>query len=95
MKKASFLKNNDYFCSMNIWFTSDTHFSHANITGPKISKWKSGYRIFDSVDEMNKNITESFNKYVKEDDILYHLGDFCFGAHNRTPFYRDDIIYTF
>ena len=70
---------------MNIWITSDTHFSHTNIAGPKISNWKSGYRIFDSVHEMNKNITETFNKYVKEDDILYHLGDFCFGGHNKTP----------
>ena len=91
MKKVVFSKNNNYICRMNIWFTSDTHFSHTNIAGPKISNWKSGYRIFDSVHEMNKNITETFNKYVKEGDILYHLGDFCFGGHNKTPIYRDSL----
>lgn len=74
---------------MNIWFTSDTHFSHANISGPKVSTWKSGYRTFDSIHEMNKSLTDSINKYVKEDDILYHLGDFCFGGHQKTPIYRN------
>ena len=76
---------------MNIWFTSDTHFSHTNIAGPKVSKWKSGFRTFDSVHEMNKTLTDTINKYVKEDDILYHLGDFCFGGHQKTPIYRQSL----
>ena len=60
---------------MNIWFTSDTHYSHSNIAGEKVSNWKNGYRNFESVWEMNKSLIDSINKYVKEDDILYHLGD--------------------
>ncbi len=70
-----------------IWFTSDTHFGHTNIAGAKCSKWKGGYRDFDSVEEMN--IVKTINKYVKWDDVLYHLGDFCFGGHRNTPRWRE------
>lgn len=72
---------------MNIWFTSDTHFGHTNIAGPKISNWSSGYRDFNSVHEMNMALVNGINKYVKEDDILYHLGDWSFGGvHNILQF---------
>lgn len=74
---------------MNIWFSSDFHFSHKNIAGSKISRWTSGYRTFDSTHDMNKTLVETINKYVKEDDILYFLGDFCFGGHDKTPTYRN------
>lgn len=42
----------------DVWITSDTHFSHTNIAGPSVSSWKSGYRNFESVHEMNKALTE-------------------------------------
>ena len=68
---------------MNIWFTSDSHYGHTNIAGPKVSRWQRGYRDFNSVWEMNKSLIDGINKYVKEDDILYHLGDWSFGGiHN-------------
>ena len=54
---------------MNIWFTSDTHYGHTNISGPKISNWSSGYRDFNSVHEMNMALVDGINKYVKEDDM--------------------------
>ena len=76
---------------MKIFITSDTHFSHPNITGPKISRWESGYRDFDTIQEMNKTLVEGINKHVKEDDILYFLGDWCFGGHEKTPLYRSFI----
>jgi calcineurin-like phosphoesterase family protein len=76
---------------MKIFITSDTHFSHSNIAGAAVSRWKSGYRTFDSVHEMNKTLTDTINKYVGEDDILYHLGDFCFGGHRKTPIYRQGL----
>lgn len=28
------------------YVTSDTHFNHGNITGPKVSKWTSGIQGF-------------------------------------------------
>ena len=51
-----------------IFFTSDTHFGHSKsfITEP---------RGFKTVEEMNEAIIERWNKIVKPDDIVYHLGD--------------------
>src|SRR6185436_10528233 len=71
-----------------IWFSSDWHIGHTNIAGPKISQWKEGYRNFNSVEEMNYTILNSINKYVKPEDTIYFLGDFCFGGHQNTPDYR-------
>lgn len=75
----------------NIWFTSDLHYGHSNIAGPQISRWKSGYRNFNTVHDMNNTLANTINKYVEEDDILYFLGDLCFGNHKRTPLYRESI----
>jgi calcineurin-like phosphoesterase family protein len=76
----------------NIWITSDTHFGHTNIAGPKISSWSSGYRNFNSVHEMNMALVDGINKYVKEDDILYHLGDWSFGGAQNILQFRKYIV---
>lgn len=55
----------------NIWFTSDTHFYHKNII-------KYCYRPFNSVEEMNQSLIDNWNNVVKENDIVFHLGDFAF-----------------
>lgn len=52
----------------NIWLTSDTHFNH-----DKDFIWKA--RGFTNIHEMNEAIIENWNKVVKSDDIVYHLGD--------------------
>lgn len=75
----------------NIYFSSDFHLNHSNICGPKISQWKSGYRDFDTLDQMNQTILQNINKTVKFDDTLYFLGDFCFGGHEKTPHWRNQI----
>jgi calcineurin-like phosphoesterase family protein len=77
---------------MNIWFTSDTHFGHKNITGASVSNWKDGYRTFNSIHQMNTDLIEGINKYVKEDDILYHLGDWSFGGVHNILHFRNSII---
>ena len=51
-----------------IFFTSDTHFGHQ----PEFL-WKP--RGFSSVEEMDEAIIENWNKVVKPNDIIYHLGD--------------------
>lgn len=76
----------------NIWFTSDTHFGHKNITGPKVSRWSGGYRDFETVHQMNTALVEGINKYVKEDDILYHLGDWSFGGIHNIIQFRNLIV---
>lgn len=57
----------------NIFFTSDTHFCHANII-------KLCGRPFSDVEEMNEVLIKNWNNTVGPNDIIYHLGDFCFGG---------------
>lgn len=56
---------------MNIWFISDTHFGHDKI----INYFK---RPFQSIEEMNSILITNWNKVVKPDDTVFHLGDFSF-----------------
>jgi len=60
----------------NIFFTSDTHFNHANII-------KYAMRPFADENEMNEALIKNWNSVVKPDDIVFHLGDFMFGNINR------------
>lgn len=54
------------------FFTSDTHFSHANII--RLSN-----RPFSSVEEMNKAMIDNFNEQAGPEDTIFHLGDACMG----------------
>jgi len=56
-----------------IFFTSDTHFWHANII-------KFCQRPFADVNEMNEKMIANWNAVVGPDDIIYHLGDFSMAA---------------
>lgn len=60
---------------MNTFFTSDTHFGHKNIAGPKVSNWPSGYRHYTGVPEMNEDLIARWNAKVGPNDLVYHLGD--------------------
>ena len=55
----------------NVWFSSDIHFGHANII-------KFCNRPFSTVEEMDEAIIADHNRVVKENDIVFHLGDFTF-----------------
>lgn len=61
------------FDGSKVYFTSDTHFNHANIIG--FCK-----RPFKNVEEMNEKLIENWNNVVGADDIVFHLGDFCLGG---------------
>lgn len=77
----------------NIFFTSDTHYGHANIVRGT-SKWtdKNMCRVFDTVEEMNNAIVKNINSMVKENDILFHLGDWSFGGKENIREFRDRLI---
>jgi len=51
---------------------SDTHFDHGNII-------KYCNRPFNSARDMNQKLMENWNNGVKENDIIYFLGDMCYG----------------
>ena len=57
----------------NVFFTSDTHFQHANVI-------KYCNRPFKTVKEMDSIIVKNWNNTVGKEDIVFHGGDFCFGG---------------
>ena len=61
------------FDGNKVYFTSDTHFNHANIIG-------FCSRPFKNVNEMNETLITNWNRIVGADDIVFHLGDFCLGG---------------
>lgn len=61
---------------MTIWFTADHHFQHANIlnftdkdTGKKLRP------EFKTIQDHDNYIIDKHNKSVKDDDLVYFLGD--------------------
>lgn len=56
--------------SHNIFFTSDTHFGHANVMQYCNRPWT-------MVNEMDDGLIERWNNCIKPGDTVYHLGDFC------------------
>lgn len=64
---------NSKFNGENVFFTSDTHFNHANII-------KFCSRPFKDVEEMNETMISNWNKVVGQNDTVFHLGDFCLGG---------------
>ncbi len=59
---------------MNLFFISDTHFTHGNILKFKVNDG-SMLRNFTSVEEMDERMVDNWNKVVRPEDHVYHLGD--------------------
>lgn len=62
---------------MNIFFTSDHHFFHANFL-KFLEDDGSRCRPFSSVEGMNEKMVKEWNSVVKDGDRVYHLGDVTF-----------------
>jgi calcineurin-like phosphoesterase family protein len=61
----------------NVFVTSDNHFFHNNI----IEYEK---RPFENIKDMNEKMINSWNNVVKENDMVYIIGDFSFGNAIQT-----------
>jgi calcineurin-like phosphoesterase family protein len=84
--------------SNNIWFTSDTHYSHSNLVRGT-TNWRNEHgevpveqvRNFETLEQMNDLMVENINAHVKAKDWLIHLGDWSFGGYDRVKEFRDQI----
>ena len=76
-----------------LWFTSDTHYNHANICSAT-TKWTDPVtcREFVSLEQMNWHLISNINEKVEQDDILFHLGDWSFGGFEQIQAFRDSIF---
>ena len=72
------------------YFVSDLHINHKNICRGT-STWKNGFRNLDTLESMNYTIFKSINDIVKEDDYLFHGGDFMFGDKSLFESFRKQI----
>ena len=70
---------------MNTWVIADTHFGHFGI----LEYCK---RPFATVNEMDEIMIANWNKVVRAGDLVYHLGDFAFGNHEKVKGYRTRLI---
>lgn len=61
-----------------IFFTSDTHFGHANIVRLSNRPFKET-KHQTAVEVMNEAIVKNWNETVSPDDTVYHLGDVALG----------------
>ncbi len=80
------LNNSENFFDINddvlksypkIWFSSDSHFMHANII-------KYCNRPFDSVSQMDDALLSKWNEVVSTDDLVFYLGDFSMSKEAYT-----------
>jgi len=62
-----------------VFFISDTHFGHRGILSFESTK---PFRQFDTIEEHDAGLIKRWNSVVGHNDIVWHLGDFCFGKRN-------------
>lgn len=65
---------------MRVYFTSDTHFSHL---------LPAQHRGFTTSEEHDEHVVETWNKVVRPDDTVWHLGDVAMGGPARWAHYID------
>ncbi len=62
-----------------VFFISDSHFGHRGILSFPSTK---PFRPFETIEEHDEELIRRWNNVVTEKDIVWHLGDFCFGKRN-------------
>lgn len=64
-----------------VFFSADCHFNHANII-------KYCNRPFKTIEDMNETIVCNWNKTVKRDDLIYHVGDFAYKGQKNAQYWE-------
>ena len=85
--------------NINVFITSDTHFSHKNICHG-VTNWRlpngeipvEQTRDFSTIEKMNTAIVNNINSVVGQDDILIHLGDWSFGGFEQIRDFYDRLV---
>ncbi len=67
-----------------IYFSSDHHFSHANVI-------RFCNRPFSTVEEMDSVMVEKWNSVVSSKDLVYYLGDFTLGNYRLAVRYLEQL----
>lgn len=67
---------------MEVFVTADTHFSHNNVI-------RFENRPFESKEEMDEALIENWNKKVRPNDLVFHLGDVFFCGAQRQKMIAD------
>lgn len=60
------------FGKRKLWLTADEHYRHKNIIAYQ-------NRPFSDLSEMDETLITNHNSVVNDDDVVIHIGDFCFG----------------
>jgi calcineurin-like phosphoesterase family protein len=55
-------------------FTADSHFHHKGILSPRMDR----PRPFETIEAHDEALVHAWNKAVRPDDIVWHLGDFAY-----------------
>ncbi len=63
----------------NTFFIGDTHFGHKGIITFEATK---PFRPFATIEEHDEELVRRWNNVVRKGDLVWHLGDFCFGSRN-------------
>lgn len=80
MKLSNYFWEPIKFNHTNIWFWSDLHIGH------KCESWENPLwknRGFESVEEHDQTLIDRWNKNIKEDSTVFHLGDIMFGYNGQ------------
>ena len=89
-----------------VWFTADLHLGHGNIIKyclrpfltPEEERMAradprgSGPVSPETVRRHDEALLEAINAHVGQDDVLWILGDFCWGPHEVARRYRERIV---
>ena len=70
--------------SQNIFFCSDLHIGHENVI-------KFDNRPFVNLEEMHQKLIENWNAVIKDEDLVFYLGDFSFKDRDNAKKFRSQL----